>query len=194
MKIVIDKNKVLSTRMKHILPRVNSTYHARMRRITGEHYRFLTYMSWQFTNASFLDLGSRGGMSAICLADNPSNKITSVDITDEFRKQYPSNFSSYSNINFIIERAQDYQSSFYDNFDLILLDIDHSGHSEKKILDKINQSKFSGILIMDDINYNKFKELKVVWSKIERPKRILEYAHHSGTGIISYGMEIEYID
>lgn len=189
----IDKNKILATSVDHILSRVNKTYHERIKRVTGQHYRFLIYMSWQFSNARFLDLGTRGGMSAICLADNPSNNVISVDITDHYRKENISDFSSYKNIKFVISKAEEFPIPFYKDFDLILIDLDHSGRSEGKILRKLQESKFSGILVLDDINF-KYKQLKAIWSNISKPKRLLEYAHHSGTGVVSFGTEILYVD
>lgn len=194
MSIVIDKRKVLETPIDHILDRINERYRTRMEPLTGEHYRFLTYIAWQFNGASFLDLGTRSGASALCLADNPSNKVTSMDISHQFKIANDFNFAGINNIKFIVDDVRNLTSPYFKDFDLIMIDLGHDGETEERILKQLDKINFQRVVIMDDIDYPKYKTLQTVWSNITRPKRILEYAHHSGTGIVSYGTEISYID
>jgi len=151
----------------------------------------LKYISWKYKNSLFLDIGTRAGASAICLADNPSNKVISIDITDKYREENKFDFSSYSNIVFQINKIQNENSTFFEKFDLILLDIDHTGKYENIILRKL-EKKFKGILIMDDINFPRFRRLNEVWNDIKRKKIVINCAHHSGTGIVSFGPEVKY--
>ena len=186
--LLINKQGILDQNMDNILSFVSLRYKTRINKKIGEHYRTLKYLSYQFDNSWLLDLGTRAGASAICLASNQSNKVMSVDITDKERKEHNFDFSNFPNIEFVLDGAQGVPSSFYDRFSLILIDLDHNGKTEERILRKIKTSSFTGVLILDDII--KFRALKVEWNNITYPKQILDYAHHTGTGICAINCEV----
>lgn len=194
MKLSIDRTQVVNTSVSSMRNDVNDLYYERMRLKRGEHYKFLTWLSAQLQDSVFYDLGTRAGCSAMCLGSNRSNKVISYDVTDELKKKHGFKFDSYPNIEF---RLKDINAEPIETFldgTVILLDIDHSGKSEKKFVDNLLASTFNGILIMDDINFHKFKRLKKVFDDIQRPKYILGVAHYSGTGIIPFGdWEIEIV-
>src|SRR3990167_152476 len=193
-KLIINKSGILNTTVKPFNKHVNNDYYKRMRKLTGEHYRFLTWLGMQFKNEKFYDLGTRAGASAMCLGYERSNKVISYDITDELKIKHNFNFTEFPNIEFRLKDiAYEPIETFLDGT-VILLDIDHSGKTEKKFFDNLCQTNYNGILIMDDINYYKFKELGKFWKSITKPKYIVDIAHHSGTGIVPFGdWEIEIV-
>ena len=183
----ISRIDILNTSVKPLNRHVNNDYYKRMRKMTGQHYRFLKWLSSQFKNAIFYDLGTRAGCSAICLGYERSNKVISYDINHELKVKHGFKFDQFPNIEFRLKDIGKEPIETFVDGDVILLDIDHSGKTEQKFLDALFVSAFKGILIMDDINYHKYKRLKRVWDAIERPKFVLDIAHHSGTGIIPFG-------
>jgi len=173
-----------------LLSNVHFDYLNRFEPRAREHYRLLISLTRQFNNASFLDLGTSHGASAFCLAANPTNKVLSLDVdknnkhVDVWGELY---FKFPSNITFNIDDAVELATSFYDNYDIIMLDISHNGADERQIYDRICESSFSGLLIMDDINYKRFPELNYTWKNIKnRTKVELHYGHYSGTGLIPF--------
>jgi len=186
-KLIISRKEIVNRNMMRFKPFVNKTYWGRINRTKHEHYRFLTWVADQYTYATFLDLGTRAGASAMCLASNPNNKVISYDVSHESLRNNNFDFSEFPNISFRLFDATRLRPKSFNNADVIFLDIDHTGDSERIVLNNINKSKFKGILIMDDINHHRFPELKKIWDEIERPKWIVSYAHDSGTGIVSYG-------
>lgn len=185
------KEDILSVDLNDLVPVISTGYRERFSKKEGEHYKFLRYISNKFNNINILDIGTRAGASAICLADNRTNKVTTIDFTDIHLKEHKFDFSSYPNIQFLTGDIQEYDNTFYKKFQLICLDIDHTGVVENRILRKLEKS-FSGILIMDDIDMNRFSRLREVWNSITRKKLIIKCAHHSGTGVVSYGTDISY--
>src|SRR5262245_10780267 len=47
-----------------------------------EHYRLLAYLSTQFERATFCDIGTGGGHSALALSFSPANRVVSFDVAN----------------------------------------------------------------------------------------------------------------
>jgi predicted O-methyltransferase YrrM len=157
----------------------------------GHNYKTLIYLAKQYRNSLFFDLGTKRGGSAYSLAIEPSNTVVSYDVQDEDRKK--ADYPNPGNIIYKLEDVWQLRPHHYDNVDLIFLDVDpHNGKNERRFLDILEASKFSGLLLMDDIDWKKFPALSDLWSEIKRPKWKLTWAHFSGLGLVSYGTEVEF--
>jgi len=70
-KLIINKSGILNTTVKPFNKHVNNDYYKRMRKLTGEHYRFLTWLGMQFKNEKFYEY----------LTEELTNLLTSVKIS-----------------------------------------------------------------------------------------------------------------
>ena len=190
MRIEIKRAEVLATSLRPELSRIDPAYNQRFRRLQGEHFRLLKRISLLVRKKRFLDLGTKAGASAICLGANPLNRVLSLDITDAPRIANPFNWEAYPNVTFQLTDAADLPPAFYNEFQVVLVDINANGPTERKVFDNILRSDFSGLVIFDDITYRRFPGLCEFWQSITFPKTIVPYAHHSGTGLVPIGMEL----
>ena len=196
MKIEFDIQAIRAMDLAPIVPRLFVTGprdHRERDRVYEKHesqYRMLQWLSWQFNGLNILDVGTRAGTSAFCLADNPANKVTAVDITHMYKNTDIRPFLYNAGIDYLELPAQDIPTLILKDADIISLDISHNGLDELHFLDRLEFIGYEGIVIMDDINFpRRFKMLNEVWTKITRPKLLLprKIAHDTGTGIVIFG-------
>ncbi len=168
-----------------------------------EHYKLLTYLSFQFNNCLLLDIGTFDGLSAICLAQNPKNKVISYDIVDKdffkilkpiyidgvsmrtlnhtpFGKDYPN--LSFKNLDILKEDEKILNSSKF-----MLLDISHNGKDEIEFTNKIREINYNGYILCDDIRTKIFPLSEwfdnLEWDKYE----LTEIGHVTGSGLLDIG-------
>ena len=169
-----------------------------------EHYKLLTYLSFQFNDSLVLDIGTFDGLSAICLAQNPTNKVISYDIIDKdfsniLRPVYINSSSSgevlhhtpfgkdYPNISFKNLDILNEDISILNSASFMLLDISHNGQDERNFTDKIKQIEFDGYILCDDVRTdifplrNWFDSLE--WNKYD----LTEVGHVTGSGLLDIG-------
>ncbi len=160
---------------------------------TGEHYRLLAYLSEQYAGGIFYDVGTLNGASAVALAANLSCDVISWDIDETARKagRFAWPDSPLPNITFRINDIFNEPPCIFDVADILCLDISpHNGVQERRFMEVLDSSGFEGLLICDDIRNTRFPGMTKWWESIDRPKHELSYAHCSGTGIVSYGVEL----
>lgn len=162
-----------------------------------EPYRLLFFLAQQFNNSLFIDLGTSNGASALALSNNKSNQVMSFDIFERSETSYLQNkeferMPRIENIDFIIsENFIKYMDLFLTS-PLIYVDIAHDGVWEKILIDKLIKFKYKGLVIFDDIY--EFDEMLKLWNSIELKKiDLTKYGHWSGTGLIDFNSEIEFI-
>jgi|688.fasta_scaffold73560_2 predicted O-methyltransferase YrrM len=146
-----------------------------------EHYRLLATLSNILDNSVILDIGTFKGCSALALANNPTNKVYSFNITNEL-----SLWSYPENIEFIID---DVISGGYDDIikksDLILLDTFHDGAFESKFMDYLKSLNYNGVVLFDDIFLN--HEMTSFWNQLNMSKVDLTHLGHvTGTGCVFF--------
>ncbi len=190
MRIEIKEAEVLETTLRPELDLIHPTYHRRFRRLRGEHFRLLKRISLLLRKKRFLDLGTRAGASAICLGANRANQVLSLDITDAPRAETPFKWETHPNITFQVKDAASLPPPFYNDFQVVLIDVNANGKVERQVFENLLRSSFSGLVIFDDITYHRFPGLQTFWNSIASPKTIVPYAHHSGTGLVPIGMEL----
>jgi hypothetical protein len=158
-----------------------------------EPYRLLRFFSSIVNNTIIIDLGTSNGASAIALSHNKTNHVYSFDVLDRTQISYSQNNNIFenvpyfSNIDFIVtENFLKYKDLILKS-KLIYLDIDHSGHTEKQLINFLIKEKYKGYAILDDIY--EFPGLTAIW-QTEYPncKKIdlTKYGHWSGTGLLDF--------
>ena len=188
--INLDYFDVMDEDNEDLFSRVHVDRQDRSKQKKGGHYRLLASISKQVDNFLIYDIGSRCGLSALSLGINPSNKVISWDIEDNSRIKYPHNFEGLD-VEFRLKDIFDEPSEIFSLPDIILLDLDpHNGIQEKKFLDILDETDFTGLLIMDDINYRRWPPLKKVFNDIEITKTLLPFGHTTGTGLVWYSERI----
>jgi hypothetical protein len=166
---------------------------------TIEHYKLLTYLSFQFNNSIIIDAGTLDGLSAISLAQNRTNHVISYDIVDRDFNQILNNTydksviqhtpfgMDYTNIEF---RKMDINNELDESIlsaSLILLDLSHNGSDEEIFSNKIQSIKYNGYVICDDIYTSAFPLTiwyeSLIWDKYNLTK----VGHCTGTGLLDCG-------
>lgn len=157
-----------------------------------EHYKFLAWLSYQFSETHFIEIGTHTGLSAFCLASNPKNTVYTFDVSNKVEH----NMRIYPNIKFE-------QANLLDETDrlkweekiltapLIFFDISpHNGTDEYTFYEYLKEKKYSGLVVFDDIWY--YKEMRDnFWYKIPSSckRDITEFGHWAGTGLVSFDTE-----
>lgn len=153
-----------------------------------QHYRFLAYISTLLPDGSTIfEIGTRWGASAAALSKNKNVHVVTCDIRDAIEDQKPS-IKDIPNIEFIIGDGFDLIEKYKDS-KIIFMDVDpHDGVQERKMIQKLIDVEFKGILLLDDIHLN--KEMNDFWKSITQDKcDLTSIGHYSGTGIVFFGDE-----
>jgi predicted O-methyltransferase YrrM len=161
---------------------------------TIEHYRLLTYLSFQFNNTTIIDAGTHDGISALCLSQNPNNKVISYDIENkDFSKiirpdlQHTPFGKNYPNLTFKNLDINNESDSLINSAGFIFLDISHNGKDEMQFSNKLEQINYNGYVLCDDVDTNMFP-LRVWFESINRNKyHLTEIGHLTGSGLVDFG-------
>ena len=159
-----------------------------------QEYHLYSYLSTLFNNTVILDIGTFNGRSAVSLSHNESNKVISYNVVDDIKNP---NHRIYTkpNIEFRIKDVvEDLTPEFLSNVRLIILDIDHFETAETRIIQKLEECRFSGILLLDDIHHPHpiMRDcMQRLWNKLPyRKLDITKYGHWSGTGMVFMNTDI----
>lgn len=152
-----------------------------------EVYKLLGYIS-KHSNGVITDIGTQFGSSALALSLN--DQVT-VETYDKFKHIPDSNqvptILHKPNIKYKVLSAQTILSKIAEST-VVYLDIStQDGSEELKIINKLEELKFKGLLIIDDIKLNKVMEN--VWNNVPKHLKkidVTEFGHWSGTGIVVY--------
>jgi predicted O-methyltransferase YrrM len=158
----------------------------------GEHYKLLYYLSTILENELILDLGTRDGLSALCLAYNKKNKVITYDLSDkpkemlEFENELPN--LTFKQMNVFDETTETFKKS-----KLIFLDLDpHDSVQENKFIELMESIEYDGIIVADDIVW--FPRMQFWWNNLTQKKYdVTKFGHGSGTGIIDFSKNLEII-
>lgn len=141
-----------------------------------EHYKLLAYISTQFDNVLFTEVGTLDGCGALALSYNPTNKVQTFDI---------SHSGVYCKVDERVERKL-----VYDGFvreclksPVIFYDTDHNGILERQFLLDLYANGYKGMIIFDDIYLN--EPMEEFWNSLQAKKEDwTDIGHWSGTGIV----------
>ena len=177
--LVIVLNEIPQIDLAHLLNKTESSDNKKYMNLpSGEHYKFLSYLSHKLKNALIFDIGTNYGGSALALADNPMNKVVTYDVVSMNQIKGP-----VENIEVKIGNALEDRRLL--KADVILLDTMHDGTFENEVYNYLLANKYEGILILDDIHLN--PAMEKFWSGIKERKIDLTSAGHlTGTGLVDF--------
>jgi hypothetical protein len=73
-------------------------------------------------------------------------------------------------------------------WDIIFIDVDpHDGVQERKMISKLIDMNFNGILLLDDIHLNPEMQSFWDWIPVGRKVDLTSFGHFSGTGAVLFG-------
>lgn len=154
-----------------------------------QHYKLLAWLSMQWSDVEFVDIGTHHGASAIALSHNPRNKVLSFDIVNNVKCQKPN--TQLVRANLWTESERQIWRDRLLSAPLIFLDVDpHNGIMELDFYTWLVENNYRGILICDDIWCFPPMRQKF-WAQISTPKMDLtRVGHWSGTGIVDFASNI----
>jgi hypothetical protein len=157
-----------------------------------EHYKLIAYLAAQCPSSfRILDIGTATGASALA-ASIVGNPVVSYDTMGRPLFEV----TTRPNIKFV--KAMDpylhvsHMASGKPPCRMAILDVDpHDGIKEARYLQAFESSGFhGGIVLCDDIAVN--DAMKAWWESIEQPKYdVTKYGHFTGSGIVSFGAQVE---
>ena len=161
-----------------------------------QEYHLYSYLSIFFNNTTILDIGTLNGRSAVSLSHNESNRVISYDIVDSINIPKHKIYTK-PNIEFRIKDVlEDLTEELIKKVKIIVIDIDHFETIETKIIKKLDELKFSGIILLDDIHHPEPVMnfcMQKLWNNLPYRKiDITRYAHWSGTGVVFMNTDIEF--
>jgi predicted O-methyltransferase YrrM len=193
--IIPISNKILDNfYMIHKEYLINTEYYEEL---SGkQEYRLYSYLTTFFDNINILDIGTLEGRSAIALSHNETNQVISYDIRNHINND---TYKLYSkpNVSFRVKNVlDDLTQDFIKDVRIVMIDIDHYGTIEEKIINRLIESGFSGIIILDDIYHPdiSMKEpMLKLWNNIKEKKYdFTQYGHWSGTGVILVNTNVDF--
>lgn len=155
----------------------------------GEHYKLLYYLTTLMENELILDLGTRDGLSALCLSHNKKNNVITYDLNNK-----PEELLQYEhklpNLTFKQMNVFDESLEVFKKSKLIFLDLDpHDGIQEKRFMELMESIDYNGIIVADDIVW--FPNMANWWANIKQRKYdVTRFGHGSGTGLILFSDNI----
>lgn len=193
MEITINNNILDNFKLKNQDYLVDQTYYDTLSG-SGE-YRLYSYLSTLFDNQIILDIGTFNGRSAIALSHNDKIKVISYDIYDHI-KQHDHKIYTKKNIEFHIKNVfDDLTTELIQKTKIVVIDIDHFGDVESKIINRLDELGFSGIILLDDIYHPSPKEreaMQSLWRNINYEKYdVTKYGHITGTGLFLMNSNIK---
>ena len=162
-----------------------------------QEYRLYSYLTTFFNNSIILDIGTWDGRSAVSLSHNETNKVISYNIVDEINNPQHKIYTK-NNIEFrICNIMDDLVLDIVSKCKIVMIDIDHFEVIERKIIERLDELGFSGIILLDDIHHPWTKEneaMQLLWNSLPYTKYdITEYGHFSGTGLILMNCDLNII-
>ena len=157
-----------------------------------EPYRLYSYLTTFFNNVTIIDVATKDGCSSTALSYNDSNKVLSYSLNAISSFKPSNNNVEYRDVDPII----DFSKELVQNVKIVHVNVDQTGEYEQKIIQKLFELGFSGIIILDNIYHpdlKRNKSMKQLWETIQFPKiDATKYGHWSGTGIIVMNADIQF--
>lgn len=165
-----------------------------------QEYRLYSYLTTFFDNSIILDIGTLNGRSAVSLSHNESNRVISYNIIDDI-KDPEHRIYTKSNIEFRVKDVLgDLTPELVAKTKIVMIDIDHFEVVERKIIKRLDELGFSGIILLDDIHHpwpECQESMQRLWNSLQYDKYdISKYGHISGTGLVVMNSDIRpiYVD
>lgn len=148
-----------------------------------EHYKILAYFSKTLKCKKLVDIGTYLGFSSVALSYDDSKTVETYDIFNWLPDDGTITCENKENI---ITNCSDYMSNIEEiikDCEFILIDIDHTGTTEREIMDLLRKANYKGLVMLDDTNLNEPMK-KFVEEIPELKVDITKVSHWSGSQIV----------
>lgn len=152
----------------------------------NQHYQLLSTIALACPKGTrFLEIGTRLGMSSLAIHHGGCVDITTCDLEDNIPDG--KSVKAFPEIKFLVKDGFELLES-YRSWDIIFIDVDpHDGIQERRMIKKLVENDFKGILLLDDIHLN--PEMQSLWDWIPAGRKVdlTRFGHNSGTGAVLFG-------
>lgn len=157
----------------------------------GEQYKLCAYLARLFPGRLIVEGGTAEGTSAIAFA-SAGNPVVTCDPVDRRRWDFEGLSVDYRQCGINDPQIREASRSAA----IVLLDADHFAVEERRFYNWLKSIDWRGLLVIDDIcNPGSRHPMRRFWESIELPKHELTtWCHHSGTGLVDFGMNVEIED
>ena len=124
-----------------------------------------------------LELGTCTGASAVVM-NKAGAKVDTWDLKDDWIGELPEGISRH-----LASNPIDVRSLNLAPYDMVFVDIDHSGAEEQKWHEKLT-AEFHGIVFYDDVYLS--EAMLAFWNGIEQEKVACGWHAHAGFGLVRY--------
>jgi predicted O-methyltransferase YrrM len=155
-----------------------------------QHYQLLaTIASSCPDDTKFLEIGTRIGISSLAIhqGSGGGNRIslTTCDLEDNIPEG--KSVKAFPDIKFLVKDGFELLGSDQ-SWDIIFIDVDpHDGVQERRMINKLIEIDFKGIVILDDIHLNAEMQALWDWIPVRRKVDLTKFGHNSGTGVVLFG-------
>lgn len=151
----------------------------------NQHYQLLALIAEScVTGTRFLEIGTRLGMSSLAIHKGGNVSLTTCDLEDNIPEG--KSIKAFREIQFLVKDGFDLLES--EPWDVIFIDVDpHDGVQERRMISKLIEIDFKGILLLDDIHLS--AEMQSFWDWIPAGRKVdlTRFGHSSGTGAVLFG-------
>jgi len=152
----------------------------------NQHYQLLaTIASSCPPDTKFLEIGTRLGMSSLAIHAGRNVNLTTCDLEDNIPEG--KSIKAFPAINFLLKDGFELLDT-EPPWEIIFIDVDpHDGVQERRMISKLMEMDFKGILLLDDIHLN--QEMQSFWDWIPNGRKVdlTRFGHNSGTGAVLFG-------
>lgn len=149
-----------------------------------EHYKLLAYLSKVLNCKNLVEIKTGYTLGTTALSYSSDKTVHSYDIYS-WLPDNETTIEQKQNVKLYVTDYLDHVDNMIKDCDLIVIDIDHTGITEKALLDALRNKKYQGIVLLDDTNLNQDMK-KFVESIPEKVIDITSYGHWSGTHLVVF--------
>ena len=161
-----------------------------------EHFRFLAYLSTQWSNTTIINIHTNGGYEALALSYNPTNTVLSFDTANRVQNSAIANRSNlfFETADILDPLVRETWRESILRAALIFVDVEpHDGLREYELYQYLDRIGYRGVVIFDDIWY--FQSMRNhCWYQIPDSRRydLTEVGHWSGCGAVCFDSAVSF--
>lgn len=146
-----------------------------------EHYKLLAYLSTQFKCKNVIEIGTYLGHGAAALSYDETKTVKTYDIYNSLpADESIITIENRSNVQSYLKDVVGDLKSVIQDTDFILIDIDHTGYTERILMQELKDIGYKGIVMLDDSKLNA-EMIKFCEEITEKKIDISKYGHWSGS-------------
>lgn len=185
-KIVLDKDEIEGIDLSHLNQYVE--WHKENFQYFNlepgkEHYKLLAWLSKTLGCKKLVEFGTYIGQGTVALSYDESKQVHTYDIYSWFPEDGSLTAENRDNIETHICDYIDDIPEIVKDCDLVFLDIDHTGVTERVIMSSLRKAGYRGLVLIDDTNLN--DDMRQFYAEIPEKKiDVSSVGHWSGSGLV----------